>query len=91
MVKVVIEATMSLDGFVADPSDQFGLPFDWYGNGDIEVAPGDPERVFRVSAASAGYLTVPGYAVRLRHRRRVQRDRAGENLCRSTRCLGHRG
>ena len=48
---------MSLDGFIADPSDRVGPLFDWYGNGDVEIAPGDPERAFRVSAASAEYLS----------------------------------
>ncbi|MFI7665237.1 hypothetical protein [Nocardia sp. NPDC049526] len=50
-------ATMSLDGFIADPTDQVGPLFDWYGNGDIEVAPGDLERMFQVTAARAKYLT----------------------------------
>jgi RibD C-terminal domain len=56
MGKVVTQATMSLDGFIADPSGGVGPLFDWYGNGDVEVTGADPERVFRVSAASAAYL-----------------------------------
>jgi dihydrofolate reductase len=56
MGKVITQASMSLDGYVADPSDQVGPLFDWYGNGDVEVTGADPDRVFRVSAASAGYL-----------------------------------
>lgn len=56
MGKVIIGATMSLDGFIADPSDGVGPLFDWYGNGDVEIAPGDPERVFRMSEASAEYV-----------------------------------
>jgi dihydrofolate reductase len=47
---------MSLDGFIADPSDAVGPLFDWYGNGDVEFTGADPDRVFHVSAASAGYL-----------------------------------
>ena len=56
MGKVVTQASMSLDGFIADPSGGVGPLFDWYGNGDVEVTGADPERVFRVSAASAAYL-----------------------------------
>ena len=55
MGKVVAQASMSLDGYIADPSDEVGALFDWYGNGDVEVT-GGTDRVFRVSAASADYL-----------------------------------
>jgi dihydrofolate reductase len=58
MGKVIMAATMSLDGFIADPDDQVGPLFDWYGNGDVEVTGADPDRVFRVSRASADYLGV---------------------------------
>jgi dihydrofolate reductase len=48
---------MSLDGFVADPSDQVEPLFDWYGNGDVEVPTAIPERwTFRTSEASARYV-----------------------------------
>jgi dihydrofolate reductase len=56
MGSVIMQASMSLDGYIADPSDNVGPLFDWYGNGDVEVTGADPDRVFRVSAASAGYL-----------------------------------
>jgi dihydrofolate reductase len=56
MGKVVTQASMSLDGYIADPSDGVGPLFDWYGNGPVEVTGADPDRVFRVSEASAGYL-----------------------------------
>jgi dihydrofolate reductase len=56
MGKVVSQASMSLDGYIADPSDDVGPLFDWYGNGDVEVTGADPDRVFKVSAASAAYL-----------------------------------
>src|SRR5439155_15523386 len=56
MGKVIIQASMSLDGYIADPSDSVGPLFDWYGSGDVEVTGADPDRVFRVSAASADYL-----------------------------------
>jgi dihydrofolate reductase len=56
MGAVVMQASMSLDGYIADPSDRVGPLFEWYGNGEVEVTGADPDRVFRVSAASAGYL-----------------------------------
>ena len=56
MGKVVIQATMSLDGFIADPSGKVGPLFEWYWNGDVKVTGADPDRVFRVSEASAAYL-----------------------------------
>jgi dihydrofolate reductase len=56
MGSVVMQASMSLDGYIADPSDGVGPLFDWYGNGDVEFTGADPDRVFRVSEASAGYL-----------------------------------
>ena len=56
MGDVVIQASMSLDGFIADADDEVGPLFEWYGNGDVAVTATDPERVFHVSAASAAYL-----------------------------------
>jgi dihydrofolate reductase len=56
MGTVSMQASMSLDGYIADPSDRVGPLFDWYGNGDVEFTGADPDRVFRVSAASADYL-----------------------------------
>jgi dihydrofolate reductase len=56
MGKVLVGATVSLDGFIADDNDDVGPLFDWYGNGDVAVTLGDPDRVFHVSAASAGYI-----------------------------------
>jgi dihydrofolate reductase len=56
MGTVSMQASMSLDGFIADPSDAVGPLFDWYGNGDVEFTGADPDRVFRISAASAEYL-----------------------------------
>jgi dihydrofolate reductase len=55
MGKVIMGASMSLDGYIADPSDNVGSLFDWYGNGDVEFTGADPDRVFRTSAASADY------------------------------------
>jgi dihydrofolate reductase len=55
MARVITGATMSLDGFIADPSGGVGPLFDWYFNGDVEFTGADPDRVFRTSAASAEY------------------------------------
>jgi dihydrofolate reductase len=52
MGKVIAQASMSLDGFIADTNDQAGPLHDWYYNGDTEVTGHD----FRTSRASAGYL-----------------------------------
>ena len=54
--KVVMNAAVSLDGFVADEHDRPGPIFDWYGNGEVEVHLGDEERVFQVSPPTAGFL-----------------------------------
>ena len=43
MATVVAEMTMSLDGFVADPSDGVQELFGWYDNGDVAVPTADPE------------------------------------------------
>src|SRR5690349_4291149 len=56
MGKVIMAATMSLDGFIADRSDTVGPLFDWYGNGEVEVTGADPERVFHTSEASAEHI-----------------------------------
>ena len=56
MGKVIMDAAMSLDGFVADEHDAPGPIFDWYENGDVAVTLADEERVFHTSAASAAYL-----------------------------------
>ena len=56
MGRVIVQASMSLDGFIADTKDQVGPLFDWYGNGDVEFTGSDPDMVFHVSAARADYL-----------------------------------
>ena len=42
MGKIVTQASMSLDGFIADASDAVGPLFDWYDNRDVEVIGSDP-------------------------------------------------
>jgi hypothetical protein len=37
MSKVVSSASMSLDGFIANPDNTVGSLFDWYNSGDVEV------------------------------------------------------
>jgi dihydrofolate reductase len=56
MGKVIVAATVSLDGFIADENDGVGPLFDWYGNGDVAVTLSDPNRVFHVSPASAEHI-----------------------------------
>lgn len=53
MGKVIMGATVSVDGFIADPSDGVGPLFDWMNNGEVAFTTSDTERVFHVSAASA--------------------------------------
>lgn len=53
---VIVQAVASLDGFIARPDDVPGPIFDWWEAGDVEIAPGDSERPFHVSQASADYL-----------------------------------
>jgi dihydrofolate reductase len=59
MGKVIAQASMSLDGFIADTNDQAGPLHDWYYNGDAEVTGHD----FRTSPASAGYLRAAWSAI----------------------------
>lgn len=54
--RVIVGAAVSLDGFIADPLDVPGPLFDWYENGEVEIAPGDSERSFHVTQATAAYL-----------------------------------
>ena len=56
-----MQASMSLGGFIADPSDDVGPLFDWYRNGDVEFTGADPVQVIqrepgqrRVSARRLG-------------------------------------
>jgi dihydrofolate reductase len=56
MGKVLTHMTMSLDGFIADPKDQPGELFDWYGAGDVTVPNPNAEVSFQVDEASAEML-----------------------------------
>ncbi len=64
MGKVVLELSMSLDGFVAGPHDSPELPlgeggdalFKWYSSGDTDFPLPGTEMVFKVSRTSAEFL-----------------------------------
>lgn len=53
MGRVFMHAVVSVDGFIADASDDVGPLFDWYFNGEVDIVDGGP---FKVSAESAGYV-----------------------------------
>jgi dihydrofolate reductase len=56
MGKVIATFTMSLDGFIAGPSDEVDRLFRWYGSGDTAFPVPGTEMVFKVSRASADML-----------------------------------
>src|ERR1041384_6386491 len=64
MAKVVVELSMSLDGFIAGPNDnpENGLGdggdrlFKWYSTGDTDFPLPGTDMVFKVSRASADFL-----------------------------------
>jgi dihydrofolate reductase len=56
MSHVVVNATMSVDGFVADEQDGIGELFGWYGNGDIVVATAREDMSFSLSAEDAAFV-----------------------------------
>jgi hypothetical protein len=56
MGMVIAQASMSLDGFIADARDQVGPLFDWYSKGPVQITGSDPNLIFHTSAASAEYI-----------------------------------
>jgi dihydrofolate reductase len=56
MGKVWTHMTMSLDGYIAEPDDEVGELFDWYGAGEVSLASANEEVAFDVDAASAEML-----------------------------------
>lgn len=56
MATVVANMSMSLDGFIADPSDGVEHLFGWYNNGAITVPTADERWAFHTSEASADHL-----------------------------------
>ncbi len=53
---VAANMSMSLDGFIADPSDGVEHLFGWYNNGDVTVPSADARWTFHTTEASAGHL-----------------------------------
>jgi dihydrofolate reductase len=53
MSTVMMHAVVSVDGFIADGSDDVGPLFDWYGNGDVPLG---RDGGFRISQRSADYV-----------------------------------
>jgi dihydrofolate reductase len=56
MSNVVVSATMSLDGFVADEQDGIKELFGWYGNGDVVLETAREDLSFRLSPEDAAYF-----------------------------------
>lgn len=61
MSTVVTHNAVSVDGFIADESDDVGPLHDWYYNGDVPLTEGGGtelvvEHRFKVSAASAEFV-----------------------------------
>ncbi|HTF48433.1 MAG TPA: dihydrofolate reductase [Pseudonocardia sp.] len=56
MARVVIQAVVSVDGYIAYPDDTVGPLFDWYFNGDTELSARASGWTFRVSRTSADYV-----------------------------------
>jgi dihydrofolate reductase len=57
MGKVTTQFTMSLDGFIAGSNDEVDRIFKWYGSGDVDFPVEGSDMVFKVSQASADYLS----------------------------------
>ncbi|HWM07140.1 MAG TPA: dihydrofolate reductase, partial [Actinophytocola sp.] len=56
MAKVVMQAVVSVDGYIAHPDDTVGPLFDWYFNGDTELSARPSGWTFSVSRASADHV-----------------------------------
>lgn len=56
MGTVLSHMTMSLDGFIADPTDGIGELFDWYEAGDVTVPNASDDVTFQVDEQSAAML-----------------------------------
>jgi hypothetical protein len=56
MSNVVVNATMSIDGFVADEQDGISELFGWYGNGDVVVKTAREDMSFSLSPADAAFF-----------------------------------
>jgi dihydrofolate reductase len=56
MSNVVVNATMSIDGFVADEQDGIRELFGWYGNGDVKVETAHEELSFSLTPEDAAWV-----------------------------------
>ena len=56
MTTVLAEMSMSLDGYIADPSDSVDALHAWYVNGNVETSSGMDGFVFRTASSSAELL-----------------------------------
>jgi hypothetical protein len=56
MATVIADMTMSLDGFIAGPSDGAEHLFDWYNNGPVTIPTADSWWTLHTSEASATHL-----------------------------------
>lgn len=56
MARVVIQAVVSVDGFIARPDDTVGPLFDWYFNGDTDVVARPSGWTFPVSRSSFDHV-----------------------------------
>lgn len=56
MARVVMQAVVSVDGYIAYPDDSVGPLFDWYFTGDTELSARASGWTFPVSRTSAEYL-----------------------------------
>ena len=56
MGKVVAQASMSLDGFIAKADNTIGHLFDWFDNGDVELRTINPDITFHLNQESFDHL-----------------------------------
>ena len=56
MARVVMQAVVSVDGYIAHPDDTVGPLFDWYFNGDTELTARPSGWTFRVSRTSHDHV-----------------------------------
>jgi dihydrofolate reductase len=56
MARVVLQAVVSVDGYIAYPDDTVGPLFDWYFNGDTELSATGSGWTFPVSRTSADHV-----------------------------------
>jgi dihydrofolate reductase len=64
MAKVIVNATVSVDGFISDENDGVGPMFEWMGKGDIAPQTDGEYAGLRVNAASAEYVRAEFVPVR---------------------------